>query len=48
MKNIIKYGVVGLVGYIIGFYEMKYKVIKLMLKSQIEKDTKSNEEEEAQ
>lgn len=28
MKNFIKFAAVGLAGYFIGFYEMKYKAIK--------------------
>ena len=38
MKNFIKYGAVGLIGYLVGFYEMKCKVMKLMLEAQCEKD----------
>lgn len=48
MKNFIKYGAVGLIGYLVGFYGMKYKVMKLMLEAQCEKDKKSKKEEEAQ
>ena len=39
MKNIVKYGLVGLAGYFIGFYEMKYKTIKLMLMNELKKET---------
>jgi hypothetical protein len=39
MKNIVKFGLVGLAGYFIGFYEMKYKTIKLMLMNEIKKET---------
>lgn len=45
MRNAIKYGLVGFVGYLVGFYEMKYKVMKLMLKNQLEKDAKQEKEE---
>lgn len=38
MKNIITYGLVGLAGYFIGFYEMKYRTIKLMLINVLKKD----------
>ena len=48
MKNFIKYGAVGLIGYLVGFYEMKYKVMKIMLESQCEKDKNSKKDEEAQ
>lgn len=29
-KNFIKYAAIGVAGYLIGFYEMKYKVVKAM------------------
>ena len=49
MKNGIKYAIVGVAGYLIGFYEMKYKVIKLIAKNAVEKQTEEKvEEEEAQ
>lgn len=48
MKNVIKYGLIGFAGYLIGFYEMKYKVMKIMLESQCKKDTEFKKEEEAQ
>lgn len=35
MKNFIKYGAIGLIGYLVGFYEMKYKVMKLMLEAHV-------------
>ena len=31
MKNFIKFAAVGLAGYFIGFYEMKYKAIKAIV-----------------
>ena len=31
MKNFVKFGLVGLAGYLIGFYEMKYKTMKILL-----------------
>ena len=46
MKKIIGYAVVGLAGYIIGFYEMKYKTMKAILQVNIEKQKDSNEEEQ--
>ena len=36
MKSIVKYGIVGIAGYLIGFYEMKYKIIKILLSVQPE------------
>ena len=38
MKNFIKYAIVGVGWYLIGFYEMKYQVQKAILKSFIEKE----------
>ena len=37
MKNFIKFGLVGLAGYFVGFYEYKYKVTKLIAKNALEK-----------
>ena len=36
MKNFIKFAAVGLAGYFVGFYEMKYKFMKTMLASYVE------------
>jgi hypothetical protein len=46
MKKIIGYAVVGLAGYIIGFYEMKYKTMKSLLQVSIEKQKDSTGEEQ--
>lgn len=50
MKNAIKFGLVGLAGYFIGFYEMKYKVTKFIAKNALErlgeKDSKEEGEKE--
>lgn len=53
MKQITKYALVGLTGYFIGIYEMKYKVVKAIADGFIEKEkseanVKKKEEEEAQ
>lgn len=45
MKNVIKFGLVGLIGYTIGFYEMKYKVMKIILNAKLEEQNDQNEEE---
>ena len=42
MKNFMKYAVVGVAGYLIGFYEMKYKVVKCMATYNFEKITKES------
>lgn len=44
MKDFVKYATVGVAGYLIGFYEMKYKVTKTMLKVLTEEDKKDSEE----
>ena len=28
MKDFVKYAAVGIAGYLVGFYEMKYKLVK--------------------
>ena len=35
MKNIIKFGLVGFAGYLVGFYECKYKMLNIMWESKI-------------
>lgn len=45
MKNLVKYGLVGIAGYMIGFYEMKYKIMKVLLKIMSEE---ADQEDEAQ
>ena len=50
MKKYITYAMVGLAGYFIGFYEMKYKVVKLIAEGQIKDKEKTEnilQEEEA-
>ena len=47
MKNVGKTlatGAVFLAGYFVGFYEMKYKIMKLMLEDKLEKEKKEKEE----
>lgn len=44
MKNYVKYAVIGVAGYLIGFYEMKYKVIKAIANGVIEREEKESEE----
>lgn len=48
MKNLIKLAAVGIGGYLIGYYEMKYKVVKLVAESYVEKEEKEKKEESAQ
>lgn len=44
MKNIVKFGLVGLAGYLVGFYECQYKTMKVILKTVL----RENEEETQQ
>ena len=44
MKDFIKYAAVGVAGYLIGFYEMKYKTTTAILKVLTEDDNKDFEE----
>lgn len=50
MKQFVKYAAVGVAGYLVGFYEMKYKVVKAIANGYIEQnqdDSKEEKEEEA-
>lgn len=33
MKTFVKYAAVGFAGYLVGFYEMKYKTMKLLIEA---------------
>lgn len=46
MKNYVKYAVIGVAGYLIGFYEMKYKVIKAIANGVMEREMKESKEEQ--
>lgn len=50
MNKFVKYAAVGLAGYFIGFYEMKYKALKSIVNVYVENnqdDSKDEKEEEA-
>lgn len=50
MKQFAKYAAVGLAGYLVGFYEMKYKIVKAIAQGCIEQnqnDSKEEKEEES-
>lgn len=47
MKNYIKFGLVGFAGYLVGFYECKYKMLDVMWKAKL-KAEETEKEEEAQ
>ena len=44
MKPFVKYAAVGLAGYLVGFYEMKYKATKSLLNVMTEKCKKDSED----
>ena len=48
MKNFIKFGLVGLAGYFVGFYEMKYRNLKLLVKNMAKRLEEKNSEEEGE
>ena len=45
MKQFVKYAAVGVAGYLIGFYEMKYKVVKAIANGYVERNEEDSEEE---
>ena len=45
MKNFIKFGLVGFAGYLVGFYECKYRMLDVIWKSTIEAEAKKKEGE---
>ena len=50
MKQFVKYAAIGIAGYFVGFYEMKYKAVKAIAKGylkQNEDDSKEEKEEES-
>lgn len=51
MKNFIKYAAVGLAGYFVGFYELKYRIMKSMALQAVENkenNVKQEPKEESQ
>lgn len=47
MKNIIKLAMAATAGYFIGFYEMKYKVMKVMLENSVKDNSNKTHKEES-
>lgn len=41
MKQFVKYAVVGFAGYLVGFYEYKYKITKALLDAKFEEEKES-------
>ena len=48
MNKLIKYGAVGMVGYVIGQAAMKYRIMRNFVKATLKKDKENQEEVEAQ
>ena len=46
MKQFVKYAAVAVAGYLVGFYEMKYKVVKAIAEGHIEKENEKKDSEE--
>lgn len=44
MKNFVKYAAVGLIGYFVGFYEMKYKVLEILATINCDEDKEQKED----
>lgn len=44
MKTFIKYAVIGLTAYFVGFYEMKYKIVKAIAEGYVEANENSEKE----
>lgn len=40
MTKFIKYAAVGIAGYLVGFYEMKYKLVKAVAMARLNSDSK--------
>lgn len=45
MKDYIKFGLVGFAGYLIGFYECKYKATKFAMEALLEEKSTKKEDE---
>ena len=46
MKDFMKYAAIGMAGYLIGFYEMKYKTVKAIAEGYIKHNENESKEEE--
>ena len=46
MKDFVKYAAIGVAGYLVGFYEMKYKTAMALMKVLTEKNQEDSEEKE--
>ena len=48
MRKLIKYAIVGAIGYSIGQMTIKYHIVKALLDAELEKEKESKKEDEAQ
>lgn len=48
MNKLIKYAIVGVIGYSIGKMTVKYHIVKALLDQELKKEKESKEEDEAQ
>ena len=48
MKDFLKFAAVGVAGYLVGFYEMKYKTSMALVKVLTEKNQEDSNEEKAE
>lgn len=44
MKKFVGYAVVGVAGYLVGIYEMKYKLVKVIAETMIKEKIKNEKE----
>ena len=48
MNKFIKYAIVGMAGYLVGHFEMKYKLVRWALDTKIKQEKESKDGDEAQ
>ena len=48
MNKLIKYAIVGTVGYVVGQMSIKYRIMRKVVKATLEKEKERKEEVEAQ
>ena len=46
MKQFVKYAAIGIAGYFVGFYEMKYKTVKAIANGYIKQSEDNSKKEE--
>lgn len=45
MRTFVKYAAVGFAGYLVGFYEMKYKAMKVLVEAYAKKESNDSSEQ---